>query len=210
MSKADKDGRMARMVSDMHTTLGMEIHNDLEESLAEFDAAMDARRPEARPWRPEDGDGRCQACGMEYVPWFTDNALWNAVMGGPDATEDPGGYLCPRCFAQRADSAGHRAVWDFRPAQVKPEGRPDDHRRGGRMSITDPEDPRVTGKPRASWQPGDALINIHDPEYVRYARIFNDLARAPRRDGRWLPFSQRKDIAEHLWRLGYSKPQEDA
>ena len=58
-----------------------------------------------------------------------------------------------------------------------------------------------------SWQPGDEVINIHDPEYVRYARIFNDITRAPRRGQRFFPFSQRKDIAEHLWRLGYSKPE---
>lgn len=46
MAEADKDGRMAQIVQDMHTILGMEIHNDLAEAQVEFDAAMKCAFPE--------------------------------------------------------------------------------------------------------------------------------------------------------------------
>lgn len=68
-----------------------------------------------RSWQPGDGDTRCQNCGHTYQPWFTDNRLWNAVMGGPEATDDPGGYLCPSCFADRATTRNPRLIWRFYP-----------------------------------------------------------------------------------------------
>lgn len=68
-----------------------------------------------RHWRPEDGDTRCQECGFPYHPWFTDNWLWNTVMGGTEHTGDPGGSLCPRCFADRAAKQHPNLVWRFIP-----------------------------------------------------------------------------------------------
>lgn len=52
------------------------------------------------------GDGPCQDCGGENVCWFTDNVLWNTVMGGPDQHDDPGGIVCVTCFVVRAHAAG--------------------------------------------------------------------------------------------------------
>jgi len=56
------------------------------------------------------GDGPCQDCGGENIIWFTESGLWNAVMGGLEATDDPGGILCVPCFAVRAHqvSPGHQ------------------------------------------------------------------------------------------------------
>lgn len=70
---------------------------------------------EPRPWEPGDGDTRCQICGHEYEPWFTDNWLWNTVMGGDPLGGDPGGCLCPRCFADRASRCYSDVVWRFIP-----------------------------------------------------------------------------------------------
>lgn len=53
---------------------------------------------DVREWRPEDGDTRCQQCGQPNPIWWADNAQWNATVGGPDATDDPGGVLCPTCY----------------------------------------------------------------------------------------------------------------
>lgn len=57
------------------------------------------------------GDGPCRDCGKRYPPWHTDNAIWNLVVGGPDATDDPGGLLCPTCFLVLAETSGLRRVW---------------------------------------------------------------------------------------------------
>lgn len=72
------------------------------------------RIADSRPWRRGDGDSRCQSCGHAYAPWFTDNALWNRVTGGPGANDDPGGCLCPRCFIQRAEDV-FPFVWRLVP-----------------------------------------------------------------------------------------------
>lgn len=85
-------------------------HPDLYAAVERIVAAR-----QARPWRPSDGDSRCQECGHEYEPWFTDNSLWNEVMGGSAYGGDPGGYLCPRCFAIRARDTFPRLVWRFIP-----------------------------------------------------------------------------------------------
>jgi hypothetical protein len=55
-----------------------------------------AATPAERPWRPEDGDTRCQECGRPNPVWFTDHATWNSVMGSE------AGILCPTCFALKA------------------------------------------------------------------------------------------------------------
>lgn len=70
-----------------------------------------------REWVPEDGDTRCQECGHAYQPWFTDNPLWNEVMGGNAGGGDPGGCLCPRCFADRAERVFPGIVWRVIPEQ---------------------------------------------------------------------------------------------
>lgn len=57
------------------------------------------------------GDGPCQVCGRHYPSWFAPHEVWNLVMGGPDAKDDPGGLLCPTCFVSRAEENGHLAVW---------------------------------------------------------------------------------------------------
>lgn len=57
------------------------------------------------------GDGPCEDCGLRYPPWSAPNEVWNLVMGGPDATDDPGGLLCPTCFAVRAERAGQQRIW---------------------------------------------------------------------------------------------------
>lgn len=72
-----------------------------------------------RAWRPSDGDSRCQECGRPYVPWFTDSALWNLVIGGPDTECDPGGYLCSLCFTMRAESV-FPFVWRLVPEWTAP------------------------------------------------------------------------------------------
>lgn len=53
--------------------------------------------------RPPD---KCQDCGVDNPVWFTPSGLWNRVMGGPDARDDPGGLVCPICFMKRAEKAG--------------------------------------------------------------------------------------------------------
>ena len=53
------------------------------------------------------GDGPCGDCGTsDNIVWFTDNVLWNAVMGGPGTMDDPGGIVCIPCFIKRTDTAG--------------------------------------------------------------------------------------------------------
>lgn len=49
-----------------------------------------------RPWKPSDGDLRCQSCGRPNVIWYADNETWNRVM--PDD-----GVLCIPCFIARAE-----------------------------------------------------------------------------------------------------------
>jgi hypothetical protein len=60
---------------------------------------------DVRPWRPEDGDTRCQGCGRPNIIWYTDSELWNRVM--PDD-----GVLCLGCFIHRAEAfIGVGSVW---------------------------------------------------------------------------------------------------
>lgn len=58
---------------------------------------------------------RCPECGTDYPAWFTDNPLWNTVLGGPTAMDDPGGMLCPLCFAKKAETVHGPIVWRFIP-----------------------------------------------------------------------------------------------
>lgn len=59
-----------------------------------------------RPRFPTNGDRNCQDCGADNARWFAPSKLWNLVMGGPQATDDPGGVVCIPCFIGRAEAAG--------------------------------------------------------------------------------------------------------
>lgn len=48
----------------------------------------------------------CDDCEQPYTVWFAPSPIWNFVMGGPEAKDDPGGMLCPRCFTLRAEAVG--------------------------------------------------------------------------------------------------------
>lgn len=54
-----------------------------------------------RPWRPEDGDTRCQECGAANIVWYTDSQTWNWVTGG----DSPGSVsvLCVPCYVRTAE-----------------------------------------------------------------------------------------------------------
>lgn len=84
-------------------------HAVLMEGLKAFDVKV------IEKWKPGDGDTKCQDCHQPYQPWFTDNWIWNLVMGGPEAESDPGGYACPRCFAIRFEKVFANQVWRFIP-----------------------------------------------------------------------------------------------
>lgn len=54
----------------------------------------------------------CDDCQQPYGCWFADNDVWNYVIGGPAAKDDPGGMLCPRCFTIRAEVVFEQsAIW---------------------------------------------------------------------------------------------------
>lgn len=55
-------------------------------------------------------------CGGLNPVWFAPNRLWNLVIGGPEAKDDPGGFYCPVCFILRAEAAGVvPAGWSLSP-----------------------------------------------------------------------------------------------
>lgn len=64
-----------------------------------------------RPWRPQDGDGRCQACGAPNGCWWVEHQIWNKVMGS-DA-----GILCANCFILEANDVGigRSGAWQLYP-----------------------------------------------------------------------------------------------
>ena len=59
----------------------------------------------------------CQECGLPVslgiggTFWNAPNDLWNLVMGGPEAKDDPGGTLCPRCFTLACRAQGIHISW---------------------------------------------------------------------------------------------------
>lgn len=63
------------------------------------------------------GDGPCQDCGTpDNIRWFAPSVVWNHVMGGTQATDDPGGIVCVPCFIKRVDAAGFApTVWQITP-----------------------------------------------------------------------------------------------
>ncbi len=81
-------------------------------------AATQPTPQERREWNPSDGDRICQKCGTDNPVWFAPSPIWNCLMGGPDATDDPGGVLCPTCFMALDDDQ----IWEVRPkAQTTPQ-----------------------------------------------------------------------------------------
>lgn len=61
----------------------------------------------------------CMDCGGHNPVWFAPNELWNRVIGGPDATHDPGGFYCPVCFIDRAEAAGMvPTAWVLTPEAI--------------------------------------------------------------------------------------------
>jgi hypothetical protein len=61
-------------------------------------------------------ESRCDDCHGTNPVWFAPNALWNLVIGGPEAKGDPGGFICPVCFIARAEAGGMRpTAWELRP-----------------------------------------------------------------------------------------------
>lgn len=93
-------------------------------------------------YRAIDGaDGPCQMCDQRYPAWRAPDDLWNLVMGGPEATDDPGGMLCPTCFLRLADvRAPQRGAWvvgtPARPESAVREER-DAQWRAGRDALAD-------------------------------------------------------------------------
>lgn len=58
---------------------------------------------------------RCMDCGRANPVWFAPHDIWNRVIGGPDAKDDPGGFFCPSCFIGRAEETGLEHVWEVCP-----------------------------------------------------------------------------------------------
>jgi hypothetical protein len=62
---------------------------------------------------------QCDDCGGANPVWFASNELWNRVMGGPHAKDDPGGIVCPGCFILRAEDEGIvPTAWELRPEEL--------------------------------------------------------------------------------------------
>jgi hypothetical protein len=58
----------------------------------------------------------CDDCGDAFHSWFAPNLLWNLVIGGKEAKDDPGGLLCPNCFIGRAEIVGiSPSAWKIEP-----------------------------------------------------------------------------------------------
>lgn len=105
MAEADKSGRVAQLVGDLHATLGMAANEGFREARVRFIRHL----VEATDDGP---DGPCYACERHYPTWRAPNDLWNLVMGGPNAKGDPGGMLCPNCFLRLAsEAAPARGAW---------------------------------------------------------------------------------------------------
>lgn len=70
---------------------------------------LEQLRSALAPGDADKGEGQpCEDCGRPSLVWFAPNKLWNLVKGGPGATDDPGGHLCPYCFIIRAERSGVR------------------------------------------------------------------------------------------------------
>lgn len=67
----------------------------------------------------------CDDCGDHNPVWFAPSRVWNLIVGGPEAQGDPGGFICPVCFIERAEAKGHLVAWrlvpEFGPLAELPE-----------------------------------------------------------------------------------------
>ena len=118
---------------------------------------------------------QCDDCQQPYAIWFAPNDIWNSTMGGPDATDDPGGMLCPRCFMLRAETS---TPWEVRP-KVAPD--PSPHREQAEKLVADwclnigiPRE-QLTGGPKLVRLIDEAIANAlaevaaeKDKEIARY------------------------------------------
>lgn len=73
----------------------------------------------------------CMDCGFPVAHfvgsyWTAPHLLWNYVLGGPEATDDPGGILCPPCFTLRCRELGVSVAWKAEVTHVRPNMTPDD------------------------------------------------------------------------------------
>lgn len=69
---------------------------------------------------PARGESVCIDCGGHNPVWFAPNNVWNLIIGGPEALDDPGGLYCPNCFIARAETAGLvPTAWELRPEDVR-------------------------------------------------------------------------------------------
>lgn len=53
-------------------------------------------------------EATCDDCSGPTLSWRAPDSIWNQVLGGLHATDDPGGMLCPNCFIKRAELGGVR------------------------------------------------------------------------------------------------------
>lgn len=66
-------------------------------------------------------EAKCERCGRDNVTWFTPSHLWNAVIR--ENTNGADSMLCPVCFIQLAEMAGHNsAAWRVEPEPLAMQG----------------------------------------------------------------------------------------
>jgi hypothetical protein len=122
----------------------------------------------------------CHDCGLhEGDGWSVDNELWNLVMGGPEAKDDPGGLLCLSCFRKRAEAVfadpDDRPIWRLErlpalvipgPVRESPEGPEAGHRfrftvdSCGASAIRGPDDPEPHSWRDSDWWSRTRTIEV--------------------------------------------------
>lgn len=111
-------GRYASFVAnDAHRATIISRVNDFRRFASEHPLRM--KEPDTEPFPLVEGGERsekvCGDCGGHNPVWFAPSPLWNLVMGGPQATGDPGGIVCPVCFIRRAEASGiEPTAWEVR------------------------------------------------------------------------------------------------
>jgi hypothetical protein len=100
----------------------LEMGADIRTLLAHAETRLEALSTPAPDDPGQSSDGLCEDCGRRVPVWFAPNALWNRVKGGPEATDDPGGLLCPCCFIRRAETTGVApTAWVLSPEAPAPD-----------------------------------------------------------------------------------------
>lgn len=114
------------------------------------------------------GEGRsnddvlcCDECGRPNPVWFAPSDVWNLAVGGADATDDPGGVLCPICFIAKAETAGIKPNgW-----RIEPEGR--SNGAGDVQAVRDDQCNVEFGTvpdcdcPHEHWHIGGVCLDVH-------------------------------------------------